>query len=675
MFAALAALVTIVSANGSHAESTDRLAWWREARFGLFIHWGLYSIPAGEWNGRTNHAEWIRETAQIPLDVYGRFVPRFNPARFDADAWVRAARDAGMKYIVITTKHHDGFCLFDSKYTDFDIMATPFKRDIMRELADACRRHGLRIGWYYSIMDWHHPDYLPRRGWEAGHRSAQGADFARYFEYVKNQVTELLTNYGDIGVMWFDGEWESTWTKEYGAELYRLCRRLQPNVIVNNRVAPSRSGMESIGTTGEGLGDFGTPEQYIPATGLPGTDWETCMTMNDHWGYNKNDANWKSSRQLIRNLVDIVSKGGNYLLNIGPTALGEFPPESLERLHDIGAWTRVNGEAIHGSSASPFKSLAWGRCTQRGDGANTALYLHVFEWSQPESVLLVPGIGNQPLGAKLLATGEALEVFRSGAHIAIRLPARAPDEAASVIKLVVRGEPVIYDAPEIEAGSSIFVNPLVVTLAASRGMEIRYTTDGSTPTVTSTLYNKPFEISRTTLVRAVAVKGGRVVSPIAERRFERVTPRPTDVTGGLASGLMVTVYRGEWERMPNFASLRSDSASVFDMIELGAYAKEEHVGLVYEGVFIAPADDVYVFALSSDDGSRFWVGDRLVADNDGLHVVQTVSAPVALSRGPHRIRVEWFNRTGDAALSLQFARLGEALRPVPAGMLYHETDE
>lgn len=675
MLATLAAMMACMGAQGMTADAADRLAWWREARFGLFIHWGLYSIPAGEWNGQTNHAEWIRETARIPLDVYERFVPQFNPVNFDADAWVRAAKDAGMKYIVITTKHHDGFCLFDSAHTDFDITATPFKRDIMKELADACRRHGIKICWYYSIMDWHHADYLPRRGWEASSRPAEGADFDRYFDYLKRQVTELLTKYGDIGVMWFDGEWESTWTQEYGAELYRLCRSLQARVIVNNRVSPSRSGMESVGATGEHFGDFGTPEQYIPPTGLPGTDWETCMTMNDHWGYNKQDANWKSSTQLIRNLVDIVSKGGNYLLNIGPTALGEFPPESLERLRDIGEWMRANGEAIYGTAASPFKNLSWGRCTQRRSGEGTSLYLHLFEWNQPQGVLRVQGIGNQPLGAKMLSGGEPLEVFRSGSDIAIRLPSQEPDAAVSVIKLTVRGEPVVYDAPTIEAAADFFVNPLSVSISASRGLQVRYTTDGSAPDENSPLYTQPFAITDTTIVRAVGVHNGKLVSPVSERRFQRVQPRPPDSVRALSSGLAVTVYRGEWDRLPVFAQLRPASASVMPTVELGAFAQEERVALVFEGVLMIPRDDVYLLSLTSDDGSRLWVGDVLVIDNDGLHVAETVTAPIALARGPHRFRVAWFNKTGGATLSLSLATPGSAPKPVTREMLFHETEE
>ncbi|MEK6756601.1 MAG: alpha-L-fucosidase, partial [Bacteroidota bacterium] len=355
-----------------------RMSWWREAKFGMFIHWGLYAIPAGEWKGNTNHAEWIRTTAQIPLEEYEKFVSQFNPVKFNAAEWVRMAKDAGMKYIVITSKHHDGFCLFDSKFTDFDIMSTPFKRDILKELADACHKEGIKICWYHSIMDWHHPDYLPRREWEK-ERSAQGADFDRYVQHMKNQLKELVANYGEIGVLWFDGEWETTWNTTYGKDLYNYVRNLQPNIIINNRVGAGRSGMEGFTKEGEFAGDFGTPEQEIPATGLPGVNWETCMTMNDHWGYNKHDLNWKSTEDLIRKLADIASKGGNFLLNVGPTSEGLFPQASTDRLREIGQWMKVSGESIYGTSASPFESLEWGRCTQKPIEGGTRLYLHVFE--------------------------------------------------------------------------------------------------------------------------------------------------------------------------------------------------------------------------------------------------------------------------------------------------------
>ncbi len=249
-------------------EHDARMQWWREARFGMFIHWGLYSIPAGEWKGRTDHAEWIRTTAQIPLAEYEGFVSQFNPVKFNADEWVRTAKAAGVKYIVITSKHHDGFCLFDSKYTDFDVASTPFHRDILKELADACHRQDIKICFYHSIMDWHHPDYLPRRDWEKD-RTTEGADFNRYVTYMKNELRELLTNYGDIGVLWFDGEWENTWNQDYGRDLYAYVRSLQPKIIVNNRVGAARNGMQGLTKEGEFGGDFGTPEQEVPATGIP----------------------------------------------------------------------------------------------------------------------------------------------------------------------------------------------------------------------------------------------------------------------------------------------------------------------------------------------------------------------------------------------------------------------
>jgi len=318
-----------------------RMEWWRDARFGLFIHWGLYAIPAGEWKGRMEYGEWIRHSAEIPIEEYNKFVGEFNPVKFDAREWVRTARLAGMQYIVITSKHHDGFCLFDSKETDFDVMSTPFERDILKELSDACREEGIRLCFYHSIMDWHHPDYLPRRPWEQATRPAEGADFDRYVGYMKRQLRELLTNYGPIGVLWFDGEWESTWNEKYGVAVYNYVRSLQPSIIINNRVGAGRSGMAGLTQEGSFGGDFGTPEQEVPPSGLPGIDWETCMTMNDNWGYNKNDRHWKSPKELVRTLVDIASKGGNLLLNVGPTAEGVFPDFSIERLQEIGKWMSI----------------------------------------------------------------------------------------------------------------------------------------------------------------------------------------------------------------------------------------------------------------------------------------------------------------------------------------------
>src|SRR5262249_48306433 len=306
---AVAAALSVLPRAGAQpappVQSADpRLDWWRDARFGMFIHWGLYAVPAGEWEGKTGYGEWIMNHAQIPVEKYERFRARFNPQKFDAGAIVRAAKNAGMRYIVITTKHHDGFCLFDSKETDYDVVSTPFKRDTMKEMAAACRREGIKMCWYYSIMDWHHPDYVPRRDWED--RPADNADFDRYVKYLKAQLRELLTNYGPIGVLWFDGQWEGTWTDARGQDLYAYVRSLQPNIIVNNRVGKA-GGDFGLNRDQGVIGDYGTPEQTIPDL-APEGDWETCMTMNDHWGYNAADKHFKSTEELIRNLADIASK-------------------------------------------------------------------------------------------------------------------------------------------------------------------------------------------------------------------------------------------------------------------------------------------------------------------------------------------------------------------------------
>jgi alpha-L-fucosidase len=403
----------------------DRLAWWREARFGMFIHWGLYSILAGEWGGRTDYAEWIRNSAHIPLAVYERLVARFNPTAFDADRWVGLAKDAGMRYVTITTKHHDGFALFDSRLTDFCIRSTPFRRDIMREMAEACRRQGLRQCWYHSIMDWHHPDYLPRRDWETEARGVTGARYTRFVEYLHGQVTELLTNYGDIGVMWFDGNWEESWTHEMGRALYAKCRALQPAVIVNNRV----EGWSPL-PIADRLGDFRTPEQEVPATGLPGVDWESCITMNRNWGYNSHDHDFKSAAQLIRLLVETASKGGNLLLNVGPRADGTFPEESVERLQAIGRWMAVNGSAIHGTAASPFANAPF-----RATAKPNRLHLLLNDW--PTGPLVVPGLHTPVRSAYLLADPQRAPLATAGvmAGVTVTLPANAPDPVCSVVVL------------------------------------------------------------------------------------------------------------------------------------------------------------------------------------------------------------------------------------------------
>jgi alpha-L-fucosidase len=410
--------------------SDDRMKWWREARFGMFVHWGLYSILAGEWGGRTEYAEWIRNNAQIPIGEYDTLLDRFNPTKFSADTFAQLAAGAGAKYLVITSKHHDGFALFDSKVSDFDVMATPFKRDIMREIAAACRRHGVTPCWYHSIMDWHHPDYLPRRPWEAATRPAAGASFDRFVSYLHAQVEELLTHYGDIGVMWFDGQWESTWTRALGEALLAKCTSLQPHILVNNRVAPGQTvnvGVRAVGRAE--VGDFGTPEQAVPDAGLPGTDWESCITMNKNWGYNRADKAFKSVETLVGLLVDTASKGGNLLLNVGPTGEGLIPDESVERLHGIGRWMRIHAEAIRGTSATPFERAPF-RATQKGDR------VHIFLPSWPaDRDLLVPRFARTPARARLMGAGGELTLRHVEAGTVVRLPEKPADPVCSVVVL------------------------------------------------------------------------------------------------------------------------------------------------------------------------------------------------------------------------------------------------
>jgi alpha-L-fucosidase len=666
-------LLTIAMTTHTKSESLlpqdARMDWWREARFGMFIHWGLYAVPAGEWGTGTDHGEWIMTTAQIPVPEYEKFKDQFNPVKFDADAWVRMAKDAGMKYIVITTKHHDGFALFDSKASDYDVMATPFKRDVMKELAEACRRHGLKMCWYHSIMDWHHPDYLPRRNWEA--RSAQGASMDRYVEYLHAQVTELLTNYGDIGVMWFDGEWESTWNSTYGDALYQLCRRLQPNVVVNNRVTVGREGIED--ATKQKVGDFGTPEQYIPPEGIPGLDWEVCMTMGRHWGFNKRDT-FKSPRECLRNLIDIASKGGNFLLNVGPRADGTFPQESVDILKRFGEWTSKNGEAVYGTSASPLGALSWGRCTAKEVDGKWRLYLHVFDWPS-DGRLRVPLVGNESSSAWLLQDGSRLRSRKVGNDIVvdvIDVPRSKVDADATVVVLELPTRPIVYKAPKVSAEADIFVESIAVTVdGVSEGLEVRYTTDGSDPIASSPKYEGPVTMTATGVFKARAFHDGKAVSDVTEMRFDKVEPKPAG-RAGRAKGLTRSLYKGDWNALPDFAAMPPVETGTTDSVQLGVTPFPEYVGLRLEGTVNLDATDVYRFRLTSDDGSKLWIDGELVVDNDGLHGATAKIGAIALAKGAHTIRVDYFNKTGGSALSLAIAGSGKAFADVPASAFRHD---
>ncbi len=629
-----------------------RIKWWRDARFGLFIHWGLYAIPAGEWKDKTDYGEWIRTSAQIPLEEYDKFVNQFNPVKFNAEDWVKMAKDAGMKYIVITSKHHDGFNLFDSKETNFDVMSTPFHRDILKELSDACRKYGMKMCWYHSIMDWHHPDYLPRREWEKT-RSSEGADYNRYFQYLKAELKELLTNYGEIGVLWFDGEWENTWNTKYGIELYNYVRSLQPNIIINNRVGAGRNDMEGSTKEGEFGGDFGTPEQQIPATGLPGVDWETCMTMNDHWGYNKNDKNWKSTKEILQMLADIASKGGNYLLNIGPTSEGVFPQESIDRLKAIGEWMKVNGESIYGTQASPFLKLDWGRCTKKSLGKNTRLYLHVFNWPN-DGKLIVPGIFNKVKKSYLLSNPKKkLLTERKEDAVVISVPAQAPDIINSVIVLDVTGKEDINNPPVIDNSLDQFIDKINVPIKTDRkNVVIRYTLDGSTPTIKSQIVKSSIQLTDCALVSARCFRNGVPVSGTVQATFTKVFPIKSEKVENLSNGIKYFYYEGNWDSLPDFSSLTPKKEGTLSNYSLSQKVENEYFGFEFVGYIKIPEDEVYAFYTDSDDGSKLFIGDQLVVDNNGLHGVVQKKGLIPLATGYHPIRISYFNKTGGLELKV-----------------------
>jgi alpha-L-fucosidase len=653
--------------------ASDRLAWWREARFGMFVHWGLYAIPAGEWNGRTDYGEWIRANAGIPLEEYDKLAQRFDPKAFDADRWAHLAADAGMKYMVVTTKHHDGFPLFDSKETDWDAKATPFKRDVMAEVASACRRHGVVPCWYYSIMDWHHPDYLPRRSFETN-RPTEGADFDRYERYLQAQVTELLTNYGPIGVMWFDGEWESTWSSDRGQRLYDLCRKLQPNVIVNNRVGAGRAGMSGFASGSEVSGDFGTPEQQVPNQRLMGVDWESCITMNDNWGFNAHDSNFKSTRVLLRTLVDVASKGGNLLLNVGPNANGEFPRESVERLEAIGRWMHVNGDAIHGTSACPVDAPAFGRITVGTKDGNTRLYLHVFDWPK-DGRLVVNGFGNDVKGARLLAdTARPIEIQSERGHMTLTIPGAAPDADVSVVEVRLAGEPIPYLAPLIETESDMFVDETLVMVAPpAHALVARYTLDGSEPTLASAIADGPIAVTDSVLIRARTFHDDAPVGDVATRALVRTSISPAVLGEALQQGLELRLSTGTGERLDT-AWNPEPAVLTVDGVKIPRDRRDrEHVRFDFTGFLRVDEAAVYGFRIESDDGSRLVIDGRVVCDNDGVHANAAVDGSIALAAGWHAINVEYFNGPGSCALELRIGRPGAATHAIPPERFAHRS--
>src|SRR5208282_1243622 len=350
---------------------------------------------------------------------------------YDPEAWVRLANEAGMKYIIITSKHHDGFANFETQASAWNIVqATPYGKDVLKPLAAACRKYGLKLGFYYSqAQDWNNGGAACNGKWDP----RQEHDMDDYIDKVAvPQVRELLSNYGEFpAVLWWDTPCDMTQER---ADKLAAALKLKPGIIFNNRLG------------GGYRGDTETPEQTIPATGFAGRDWETCMTMNDTWGFKSYDNNWKSTEEIIRNLVDIASKGGNYLLNVGPTSEGLIPGPSVERLKAVGAWMKVNSRAIYATTASPFKSLPWGRCTKKVSGNKTTLYLHVFNWPA-DGKLVVPGLKNTVASARMLASGKGLKFTSGPEGVVVEVPAAAPDTISSTVELKIEGAPEVTVTP------------------------------------------------------------------------------------------------------------------------------------------------------------------------------------------------------------------------------------
>ncbi|HWQ53590.1 MAG TPA: alpha-L-fucosidase [Bryobacteraceae bacterium] len=412
--------------SGKPLPEAQRTRWFQEAKFGMFLHWGPYSV--------IGRHEWARHRFQIPQEQYDTYARRFNPERFNPDAWVDLAANAGAKYMVITSKHHDGFDIWRSKVGDYDMEITPYKGDPLKMLAEASKRKGMRLGFYHSIMDWHHPDYRPLRDWESD-KPKEGGNLNRYIDYMKAQLQELLTGYGDVAMIWFDGEWEHSTKEMRSDEVYDFIRKLQPNALINDRLYKREPGNRA---------DFGTPEQFVPATGMRDPSgkpilWEACVTINqDSWGYNKYETQFKTERGLIRMLVEVVSKGGNLLLNVGPKPDGTIQDEFVTRLNAMGRWVKVNGEAIYGTTASPFTTLPFfGRATTKGN----TVYLHVFQWPA-DGRLPVPTLKNKVRSARLVGRpGQKLVISAEGGQVVVAVPREAPDEIASVVALELDGPP------------------------------------------------------------------------------------------------------------------------------------------------------------------------------------------------------------------------------------------
>jgi alpha-L-fucosidase len=522
-------------------------------------------------------------------------------------------------------------------------------------------------------MDWHHPDYLPRREWDT--RSTDGADYARYVAYMKAQLAELTGGaYGDVAILWFDGEWEGTWTHEMGKDLYDFVRGLDRDIIVNNRVDTGRSGMEGITREGDYRGDYGTPEQQIPATGLgDGVDWETCMTMNNTWGYKKNDENWKSGADLIRKLVDIASKGGNFLLNVGPTGEGEIPAPSVERLEAMGEWMKVNSRAIHGTQANPFpEPPSWGRVTRaKNDDGSDRLYLHVFDWPS-DGRLVLAGLLSEPRAVQILGqrTRNLWPASLEGDALVMSLPTE-PIDAVCTVVVVDLAEPLeVARLAAIDAPDDKFVGGMTVVVAQPAGRVVyRSTTDGSDPTAASAAAGAPIALDATSTVKARGFLGDKPVTPVVSRTFVKLDPKPAVQPFTLADGLFYRAYTVA-KGIKACAEIANGTLVAEGVATLPSEAvkpREEEYGLVFTGFVEVPETGLYRFFVDSDDGSMMKLHGAVVVDNDGPHSATEKSGAIALEKGLHPVEILMFEDAGQDLLRVSWRGPGmDAKMPVPA---------
>lgn len=408
-------------ANPSLMTHTAALQEWQAMRFGMFVHWGPVTL-------RGTEIGWSRGT-QVRIDDYDGLHREFDPVLFNAREWVGAAKAAGMRYFIITTKHHDGFCLWPAAGTEYDIMATPFRRDVLQELADECRRQGVLFGTYYSILDWHHPDYPVRYGGDP--RPVEGSDMNRYRSYLKGQVRELITRY-DTNILWFDGQWEDPWTHADGMDLYAYARDLKDRILINNRVDKGHgSGEKGMSASARYAGDFGTPEQEVGAFDNL-RPWESCITIGTQWSWKPNDR-MKSAAECIRTLASTAGRGGNLLLNISPMPDGRIERRQLDRLEEIGRWLHRFGESIYATRGGPLKPESWLASTHR----DNRIYVHLLK--QPNEELVLPRIPGRAVVSAAVLQGPRLSTRTSADHITITLPREPIDPAVGVIVLQLDG--------------------------------------------------------------------------------------------------------------------------------------------------------------------------------------------------------------------------------------------